>query len=94
MIAEHADDRDVDRRQVFREDARFVGEAVVREVAAQHEHVGRLGDLSEQRLQAALRGLRVVDVGERSQPDDVRGVCHGHGALYGTFRATAAAEVR
>ena len=37
----------------FASNARFVGEAVVGEIAAQHEHVGGLGDLREQRLQAA-----------------------------------------
>ena len=71
VIPEHGDDGDFRRREILREDARLFGQAVVGEIAAQHQHVGRLGDLAEQRLKASLRGLRVVDVAQRGEADDV-----------------------
>ena len=54
MVSEHRDDRDLHLREILREQLGFVGQAVVREIAAQHENVSGLGDLREERLQAAL----------------------------------------
>ncbi len=57
MIAEHADHRDLDRREIPRQNARLFGQAVVRQITAQHENVRALGDLREQWLQRTLRCL-------------------------------------
>ena len=54
VIAEHRDCRHAQRRQLLRENARFVGKAVIGQVAGQQQEVGGLGDLREERLERAL----------------------------------------
>ena len=59
------------RGDLARERARFFGQAVVGQVAAEHQDVGGFGDLGEQRLQRARRrGAAVVQVAERGDPDE------------------------
>ena len=66
VIAEHGDDGHLDgRRQLARENPRFVGQPVVGEVAAEHQDVGGAGDLGKQRLKSTLRVPRDVDVSHR-----------------------------
>ena len=55
MVAEHRDLRQLRRAELLGEDARLLRGAVVREVAAEDEHVRALRDLREERLEGALR---------------------------------------
>ena len=50
------------------QDVRLLGQAVVGQVAAQHQDVGLLGHGGEDRLEHALRVLRAVDVADGCQP--------------------------
>ena len=71
VVAEHRDRRNLHRRgELLDERARFVRETVVRQVAAEDEHVGRFGDLREERLQSSRRGrAAVVQVADRRDAD-------------------------
>ena len=73
VIAEDGDDRDLERRdELLDEGARLFGEAVVGQVAAQGQDVGRVVDLRKERLQGAgRRGAAVVQIAERGDTDDV-----------------------
>ena len=64
VVAQHADHRDVDRAQLPRQDLRLLGQAVIGQVAAQQQHVRRLGRLGQQRLQLALHRLGAMQVGQ------------------------------
>ena len=71
VIPQHADHRDLDRRQVLRQHTRLFRQPIVSEVATQDKHVGRFRDLIEERLEAPLRALGIVNVGERRQTNHV-----------------------
>ena len=57
-------------RQLAREHARLLGQAVVGEVAGEQQHIGGFRDLREQRLKSALRGLRAVKIANRGDAHD------------------------
>ena len=66
VVAEDRDDRNLDRRrELLDERARFLGEAVVGQVAAEREDVGRVVDLGKQRLKRARRGGATVSADRR-----------------------------
>lgn len=53
VVAEHRDLRNLHGLKLLGQDPCLVGQAAVREVAAQSEHVGVLGDAREERLERA-----------------------------------------
>jgi hypothetical protein len=57
VVAQHRDDGDRDRVQFVGQHARLLGGAVVGEVAAQQQHVGRLGGLGEEAAQVPAESL-------------------------------------
>src|SRR4029079_10719156 len=60
VITENCDHRNLEHRHLAQERARFVGEAVVGQIAAEHQDVGGLADLAEKRLQRAGGGRAAV----------------------------------
>jgi hypothetical protein len=69
VVSKHGDHRNLDRRrQLARQNARFLRQAVVGEIAAQHEHVGGGIDLAEYRLEGPLGRLRDMNIAEGGNP--------------------------
>ena len=77
VVAEDGDDRNLDGgKQLLDEAARLFDQAVVGQVAAEDENVGRLANLGEQRLQRSRRRrAAVVQIAERG---DTNGVLRRH----------------
>ena len=72
VVAEHADHRNLHRGNLAGERLGFFGQPVVGQVPAQHQHVGGIADLREQRLQRPGDGVAaVVKIADRGDPDDV-----------------------
>jgi hypothetical protein len=89
MVAEHADDRNLHaRRQFLCECARFLGETVVGQIAADDQDVSRLGDAGEERLQRPRRRrFSVMQVADRR---DAHGVARDSHAGEGSKRCSFA----
>ena len=72
MIAKDRDDGNPDGRQFFHEGARLFRQPVIRQIAGKGEDVRRLRYLLEKTLErAGGRGPAVMDIGKRSDADDV-----------------------
>ena len=69
VIAENGHTRHAQRGQFAREDPRFFGLAGVGEIAGKQEHVGRFGDLREERLELADGRPGAVKVAERGHDE-------------------------
>ena len=72
VVAENGHDRQMNRRQLARKHARFIGESVVRQVAGDQQKVGRFGNLREERLKRALRCPGAMEIGDRGDTYAVR----------------------
>jgi hypothetical protein len=70
VVAQDADHGQLDRRRQFAEEQdRFVGLAIVGQVAAQHHEVRVRGDLRQDRLEAPLGVFGEVHVSQSHQPN-------------------------
>src|SRR5690349_13589441 len=91
VVPEHGHTRNVQRGQLAREHAGFLGVPVIGQVAGEEQQLRRTGDLGEQRLKRACRRLRAVQIPERGDAHG-RAVartiygCHG-GSLAGNDSA-------
>ncbi len=72
VVAEHADDRDRASADVLGEDLRLPRLAEIGEVAAQHQHVGVVGDFGEQLAIGRDAVLHHVEVADRRDAQLVR----------------------
>jgi hypothetical protein len=71
VVAENGNGRDLDDRHFTRERAGFIRKAVVGQIAAKHQDVGALVDLTEKRLQRACDSVSaVMKIANRTNPDD------------------------
>src|SRR5581483_11898799 len=65
VVAEDCGDRYAHRRELTREDLRFLGQSVVGEIARKEQHIGDVGDACKYRLERALGRFRAVQIGQR-----------------------------
>jgi hypothetical protein len=91
VIPEDCDDRNLDcGRELTGEDARFVRQAVIGEIAAQRQHIRAAADLGEKGLESALRVPRDVNVANRGHPQVC--ACRGHPLSAGSATRNPAYE--
>ena len=73
VVAEDGNDRHaLDRRQLLDEDARFLGESIVGQIATENEHIGGGTGRGEERLEGSLRRFLAVQVPDRGQAHQAR----------------------
>jgi hypothetical protein len=76
VVAQHRNDRHRNGGQFVGQDVRFLGVAVVGEVAGQQQRIGRLGSLREEAAQRAGRILVHVDVAHDREAHAAGGLAH------------------
>jgi len=71
MVAEHSDDGHAFRRfaDIFHQQTRFVGQAVIDDIAAEKQYVGTVGNLSKRGAKFSICASPVMQVGNGCYAD-------------------------